>query len=213
MIGKTISHYRILEKLGEGGMGVVYKAEDTRLKRTVALKFLPPSFSLNDDAKQRFIHEAQSASALDHPNICTIYEINETDVNQLFIAMAFYEGQTLKEKIQNGVLQESEAADITIQVSKGLEKAHEKGIIHRDIKPANIFITNDGTVKILDFGLAKSASKNTMTQLESTMGTITYMSPEQTKGKEVDHRTDIWSLGVVLDRVSEGPEGLTSMIP
>lgn len=210
MIGKTISHYKILEKLGGGGMGVVYKATDTKLDRFVALKFLPPTFSYDEESKQRFIHEAKSASALDHPNICAIHEISETDDEpttaggQLFIVMSYYEGETLKKKIEQGPLKIEEAIDITIQIAKGLEKAHEKEIVHRDIKPPNIFITNDGTVKILDFGLAKSASRDTMTQLGSTMGTAAYMSPEQTQGEDVTHRTDIWSLGVVLYEMLTG---------
>ncbi|MEN8251634.1 MAG: protein kinase, partial [Bacteroidota bacterium] len=145
-------------------------------------------------------------SALDHPNICTIHEIGETDDNQLFIAMSYYEGETLKKKIEKGPIKTEDAIEITIQIAKGLEKAHEKGIIHRDIKPANIFLTNEGIVKILDFGLAKSASRDTMTQLGSTMGTVAYMSPEQTRGSEVDHRTDIWSLGVILYEMLTGQQ-------
>ncbi|MEN8194570.1 MAG: serine/threonine-protein kinase, partial [Bacteroidota bacterium] len=198
MIGKTISHYKILEKLGGGGMGVVYKALDLKLDRSVALKFLPPSFSNDEETKQRFIHEAKSASSLQHYNICTIHEIDETDEGQLFICMDLYEGETLKKKIKKGSIKTNDIVEIAIQIAKGLEKAHEKEIVHRDIKPANIFVRNDGTVKILDFGLAKSALGSTMTQLGSTMGTIAYMSPEQSKGEEVDHRTDIWSLGVVM---------------
>lgn len=198
MIGKTISHYKILEKLGGGGMGVVYKAEDTKLKRSVALKFLPPSFSFDDDAKQRFIHEAQAASALEHNNICNIHEINETEDGRIYIVMSCYEGETLKQKIESGPLIIDEAIDIVIQIAEGLSKAHEKNIIHRDIKPANIFSTNDSVVKILDFGLAKVTGKTQLTKMGSTVGTIAYMSPEQTRGEQVDHRTDIWSLGVVL---------------
>jgi len=204
MLGKTISHYKILEKLGGGGMGVVYKAEDTKLKRTVALKFLPPTFALDDEAKQRFVHEAQSASALEHNNICNIHEIDVTGEGQLFIVMSNYEGETLKKKIENGPLQINETIEISIQIAEGLNAAHNKGIVHRDIKPANIFITKDGVVKILDFGLAKSASRNTMTQLGSTMGTVAYMSPEQTRGEEVDNRTDIWSLGVIIYEMITG---------
>jgi len=165
MIGKTISHYKILEKLGGGGMGVVYKAEDTKLKRTVALKFLPPSFSLDEEAKQRFLNEAQAASSFDHPNICTIHEISETDDGQLFIAMAYYQGETLKKKIEKGPIKTEEAIDIVIQVAEGLRRAHNKGIIHRDIKPANIFITNDGIAKILDFGLAKVTTQAQITTM------------------------------------------------
>jgi len=167
MIGKTISHYRIVEKLGEGGMGVVYKAEDLKLKRIVALKFLPPELTRDPESKERFIQEAQAASALDHPNICTIHEIDETADGQLFIVMACYEGETLKKKVASGQSREAgsrsaglsvdSVIDIAIQIAQGLVKAHEHGIIHRDIKPGNIMITKDGLVKILDFGLAKLA--------------------------------------------------------
>jgi len=157
MIGKTISHYKILEKIGGGGMGVVYKAEDTKLKRQVALKFLPHEFTDDPVAKKRFIQEAQSASSLDHSNICTIHEIDETEDGQLFIAMACYEGETLKQKIQKGPIEIKEAMAIAIGVAEGLAKAHSKGIVHRDIKPANVFIPNDTQVKILDFGLSKLA--------------------------------------------------------
>jgi len=204
MIGKTISHYKILEKLGGGGMGIVYKAQDTKLDRTVALKFLPPHLHLDDEAEKRFISEAKAASAFDHNNICTIYEIDKTDEDQLFIAMACYEGETLKKKLEKGPVNVDEAIDIAAQVTEGLKRAHQKGIIHRDIKPANIFITNDGLVKILDFGLAKVSTQTQMTTMGTTMGTIAYMSPEQTKGEEVDHRTDIWSLGVVLYEMLTG---------
>ncbi|MCK4560519.1 MAG: protein kinase [Calditrichia bacterium] len=204
MIGKTISHYKIMEKLGSGGMGVVYKAEDTKLKRTVALKFLPPSLSIDSEAKNRFIHEAQAASALDHTNICTIYEIDETDDHQLFMAMSCYDGETLKQKIEHGPLPFKEASSIISQIAQGLAKAHEKGIIHRDIKPANIMITNDGVVKILDFGLAKLSGRTMLTKEGTTLGTVFYMSPEQTRGDSVDHRTDIWSLGVIFYEMLTG---------
>ena len=198
MIDSIVSHYRILEKLGGGGMGVVYKAEDTKLKRTVALKFLPAAFSFDDDAKKRFINEAQAASSLQHNNICNIHDIDETKDGQIFICMDCYEGETLKKKIERSHIKTDEAIDIIAQIATGLQKAHEKGIIHRDIKPANIFITNDGVVKILDFGLAKLSGQTMMTKTGSTLGTVAYMSPEQTCGELVDHRTDLWSLGVVL---------------
>jgi serine/threonine protein kinase/tetratricopeptide (TPR) repeat protein len=208
MINKTISHYQIIEELGRGGMGVVYKAEDTKLKRTVALKFLPPELTRDPEAKQRFIHEAQAASSLDHPNVCTIYEINETEDGRMFIAMPSYEGETLKEKLKwseagHGMPVE-EAVDIALQVARGLLEAHQKGIAHRDIKPANIMTTSHGTAKILDFGLAKLSGQTRLTKTGSTLGTVAYMSPEQVKGKEVDHRTDIWSLGVLLYEMLTG---------
>ena len=204
MIGKTISHYKILEKLGEGGMGVVYKAEDTKLKRIVALKFLPPELTRDSEAKKRFIHEAQAASALQHTNICNIHDIDESPDGQIYIVMDCYEGETLKEKIQHGPLKIEEAVNITIQAAQGLEKAHKKGIIHRDIKPANIFITKDGNIKIMDFGLAKLIGQSRLTKTGSTLGTVAYMSPEQARGEKVDYKTDIWSLGVVLYEMITG---------
>jgi serine/threonine protein kinase/Tfp pilus assembly protein PilF len=205
MIGQSVSHYRILEKLGEGGMGVVYKAEDAKLKRTIALKFLPPELTRDAEAKERFIREAQAASALQHINICTIHDIDDTEDGQFFIVMDCYEGESLKEKIARGPMEARDAVDIAIQVMGGLSKAHEKGIVHRDIKPANIFIMTDGTVKILDFGLAKLARVQTrLTKTGSTLGTAAYMSPEQARGEEVDARTDIWSLGVVMYEMLTG---------
>ena len=204
MIGKVVSHYKILEKLGEGGMGVVYKAEDTKLRRIVALKFLPPSLTTDPDAKERFIHEAQAASALDHPNICNIYEINETDDGQMYMAMACYEGETLKKKIESGPLPIDQCIGITTQVAHGLAKAHESAIVHRDIKPANIIVTKDGIAKILDFGLAKLSGRTLLTKTGTTMGTAAYMSPEQARSETVDARTDIWSLGVVLYEMLTG---------
>src|SRR5574341_351425 len=203
MIGKTISHYKIIEKLGEGGMGVVYKAEDMKLKRIVALKFLPSSIMASEAEKTRFVHEAQAAAALDHPNICTIHEIDEAD-GQLSIAMAYVEGQSLKEKIAAGPLKLDEAFNIAMQVANGLQAAHEKKITHRDIKPANIMITTKGQVKIMDFGLAKLAGRSALTKAGMTLGTVAYMSPEQGRGEEVDHRTDIWSFGVVLYEMITG---------
>ncbi len=217
MIGQVVSHYKIVERLGVGGMGVVYKAEDTRLKRSVALKFLPANISYDSEAKIRFIHEAQAASALDHPNICNIHEIGETDDGQSFIAMACYEGQSLKERIAtltsaSSISQErgragiplGEAITIAIQITHGLARAHEAGIIHRDIKPANIMLTDRGEVKIVDFGLAKLSDQTEITQEGSAVGTVSYMSPEQTRGDTLDHHTDIWSFGVVLYEMLTG---------
>ena len=204
MNGKIVTHYKILEKLGEGGMGVVYKARDIKLDRFVALKFLPPQLSRDKEDKNRFIQEAKAASSLDHPNICTIHEIDQTEDNQLFVVMTCYEGQTLKEKIQSGPLNIEEAINIAIRISQGLSKAHEQGITHRDIKPSNIFLTNEGDVKIIDFGLAKLTGRTSITKEGTTLGTVNYMSPEQAKGSKVDHRTDIWSLGVVLYEILTG---------
>ena len=204
MLGTTISHYRIIEKFGGGGMGVVYKAEDLKLKRTVALKFLPLELTRDEEAKQRFIHEAQAASALQHHNICTVHDIEETPDGQLFIVMDLYEGETLKKKIERGGLNIEEATEIAAQIARGLAKAHEKGIVHRDIKPANILITRDGVVKIVDFGLAKFTGSSQITKAGRTLGTTLYMSPEQLKGEDVDARTDIWSFGVLLYQMLTG---------
>ena len=204
MIGQTISHYKILEKLGEGGMGVVYKAEDTKLDRIVALKFLPPDLTKDTEAKQRFIHEAKTSSSLDHNNICTIYEVDQTRGGQLFLAMAYYEGQTVKETLKDHPLPIDEAVSIAIAAAEGLAKAHEKGITHRDIKSDNLMVTKDGTVKIMDFGLARRAAATMLTKVGSTMGTVPYMSPEQALGEKVDPRTDIWSLGVVVYEMVSG---------
>ncbi|UCE19573.1 MAG: protein kinase [Gemmatimonadota bacterium] len=204
MIGETISHYKILEKLGEGGMGVVYKAQDTKLDRTVALKFLPPELTRDPEAKERFVQEAKAAAALKQHNICTIHEINETRDGQTFIAMDCYEGLTLKGKIESGSLKLEEAVDIAMQVAQGLTKAHEQEIVHRDIKPANIILDEDGVAKILDFGLAKLKGQARITRTGTTVGTVAYMSPEQAQGIDVDHRTDIWSLGVVLYEMLTG---------
>jgi serine/threonine protein kinase/Tfp pilus assembly protein PilF len=204
MIGKTISHYKITEKLGMGGMGVVYKAQDLKLDRFVALKFLPPHLTTSEEQKQRFIHEAKAASILQHNNICTIHEIDETEDGQLFICMDYYEGEILDKKIKEKPLLIEEAIEIAIQIAQGLTKAHEKKIVHRDIKPANITLTADGVVKILDFGLAKLSSQTKLTKESTTLGTVSYMSPEQAKGEDVDYRTDIWSLGVILYEMLTG---------
>ena len=206
MIGKTISHYKILEKLGEGGMGVVYKAQDIQLQRLVALKFLPPHISDHPEEKARFIHEAQSASALNHPNVTTIYGIEESPQG-LFIAMEYVEGRTLKQIIEKETPSVKKVLDMGIQICEGLVVAHEKGIVHRDIKSDNIMLTPRGQVKIMDFGLAKLKGATRLTQTRSTLGTAAYMSPEQAQGEEVDQRSDIFSFGVVLYEL------LTSQLP
>jgi serine/threonine protein kinase len=187
-------------------MGMAYKARDPRLDRLVAIKVLLPDLTRDNIAKQRFVLEARAASALDHPNICTIHEINETVDGQLYLVMAYYEGETLKQKIERSPLAIDEALGIAEQVGHGLSKAHAAGIVHRDIKPANLMLTDDGTVKILDFGLAKLAGAEGVTQTGTAVGTVAYMSPEQVRGQDVDHRSDIWSLGVVLyEMLAGGP--------
>jgi non-specific serine/threonine protein kinase len=200
MIGKTVSHYKILEKLGEGGMGVVYKAEDTKLKRTVALKFLPPHLTTKETDKARFLQEAQTAAALNHNNICTIYEIHDEGESP-FIAMEYVEGKTLKDIVGatgRSPLQMQDIIQYTIQIAEALKAAHAKGIIHRDIKSENIMVTETGQVKVMDFGLARMRGSVKLTKSGSTKGTAAYMSPEQFQKADVDHRTDIWSFGVVL---------------
>ncbi len=195
MIGRHVAHYNIVEKVGAGGMGVVYRAEDTRLHRWVALKFLSPDLTRDEEAKHRFILEAQSASALEHPNICTIIDIGESTDGQSFMAMADDAGETLKTKIARGPLTLAEAVDYAAQVAEGLAKAHNAGIVHRDIKPTNIFITDDGIVKLLDFGIAKLLGHAGVTRTGTTLGTLAYMSPEQTTGSPADVRSDVWFAG------------------
>jgi non-specific serine/threonine protein kinase len=203
MIGETISHYRIIEKLGEGGMGVVYKAEDTRLLRTVALKFVSAQALAAEGARKRFLQEARAAAACDHPHICTIYEIDEAD-GRTFIAMAYVEGRDLDEIIAEGPVEPDRAILIASQVADGLSTAHAKGIVHRDIKPGNIMVGADGQARVTDFGLAETAGDSKVTRPAMAVGTIAYMSPERTRGLESDHRTDIWSLGVVLHEMLTG---------
>jgi len=217
LVGETISHYQIIQRLGEGAMGMVYKAKDTRLERFVALKFLLPELTRDENIRRRFEREAKAASALDHPNICTIYEIDEAPgladgaakekSAPLFIAMAYYEGETLRQRISGSPLEIENGVDIAVQIARGLVKAHEHGVVHRDLKPANLIITKEGVVKIVDFGLATLAGATKLTKTGTTMGTPAYMSPEQVKGVVVDHRSDLWSLGVILY------ETLTGQLP
>ena len=204
MIGQTVAHFKILKKIGQGGMGTVYKAQDLLLGRFTVLKFLLPYLGQDEEAKQRFVREAKAASALDHLNVCTIYEIGEVDSGQTFISMAYYEGETLKEKIALGGLPFEKITDFARQVANGLAAAHERGITHRDIKPANVIVTNEGVVKILDFGLAKLAAAPDLTTPGTILGSSAYMSPEQLSGETVDKRSDIWSLGVVLYEMIAG---------
>lgn len=203
LVGREIGHYRIMEPLGHGGMGVVYRARDLRLERTVALKFLPPESMRDPESRTRFLHEAQAASALDHPAICTVHEIGESEEGHPFIVMAYVEGETLQEKIARRPLPVAEAVDIASQVALGLARAHEQGIVHRDVKAANVMVAGDGQVKILDFGLAKVRDIK-LTRTGVTLGTVTCMSPEQVQGEGVDRRTDIWALGVLLYEMVTG---------
>jgi len=203
MIGETVSHYEILEKLGEGGGGVVYQARDTKLNRIVALKFLRPQLLGSAEDKTRLVREAQASAALDHPNICTIYEIDETD-GQVFISMAFIEGVSLKARIQSEPFELDEAIRVAIQIAEGLEAAHRKGIVHRDVKSANIMVTDKGLAKITDFGLALLAEEAEVTTRERIIGTPSYMSPEQARGESVDQRADIWAWGVVFYEMLAG---------
>ncbi len=203
MTGENILHYKIIEKLGEGGMGVVYKAEDAKLKREVAIKFLPHHVLTNAEEKQRFQIEAQAAAALNHPNITTIYSIEESN-NDIFIVMEYIDGVELKEKINKAILPIDESIKIIEQIGEGLKAAHQKGITHRDIKSSNVMITQSGQIKIMDFGLAKVKGVSHITKMGTTLGTTAYMSPEQARGEHVDKRTDIWSLGVIAFELLTG---------
>ena len=203
LLGQTIGSYVIVARVGGGGMGVVYQARDTKLGRTVALKFLPPQWSHDEDARQRFVREAQAASATNHPNICTIHDISTAPDGQLFIVMAYYDGQTLKQRLASGSFTVDQALDIATQIADGLAKAHAQGVVHRDVKPGNVILTEDGA-RIVDFGLATFADALKLTVEHSTLGTAAYMSPEQVRGQSADARSDVWAVGVILYEMLTG---------
>ena len=206
---EKIGPYQIIEQIGSGGMGVIYKAYDKRLDRHIAIKFLPASLNKDSQTRQRFLAEARAASQLDHPNICVIYDVGETADGQLYIIMPCYEGETLAKRCSRGPLPRQDAVDIALKIAEGLASAHAHDIVHRDVKPANIMLTHDGGVKILDFGIAK-VSNNHLTQTGMSIGTLAYMSPEQLRGEEVDVRTDVWSLGVVFYELLTGQKAFPS---
>src|SRR5689334_2844208 len=201
MIGSTISHYKILEKLGEGGMGVVYKAQDTKLDRIVALKFLPHHLTANDAEKARFLQEAKAAAALNHPNACSVIDIQEVD-DQQFIIMEYVDGTTLRKRIP--IQKVDDALTYAVQIGEALSEAHSKGIVHRDVKAENIMVNSKNQVKVMDFGLAKLKGSLKLTRTSSTVGTLAYMSPEQIQGGEIDARSDLFSFGVVLFEMLTG---------
>jgi serine/threonine protein kinase len=203
LVGKTVGPYEVRDEIGGGAMGVVYQALDTRLGRAVALKFLRPHLGADDSAAERFRLEARTVGGLEHPNICTLHEIGEAEPGQLYLAMPLYDGETLQRRIARGPLPLEEAVGIAVQIARGLAKAHARTIIHRDIKPSNVLVTGDGVVKILDFGIAKLAGV-ALTGPSTVLGTLGYMSPEQAEGEPIDHRTDLWSLGVVLYEMVAG---------
>lgn len=208
--GRVVGRYRVLEQIGGGGMGVVFKALDTKLDRSVALKFLQPRFGVDDSAAERFRLEARTVAALEHPNICTVHEIGETDDGQLYLAMPLYDGETLQRRIARGPLPVEDAVGIAMQIARGLAKAHGRGVTHRDIKPSNVLVTSDGVVKVLDFGIAKLVDVTLTGTAAGPLGTVAYMSPEQARGAAVDHRTDLWSLGVVLYEMITGSHPFAS---
>src|SRR5262245_3601131 len=203
MIGQRIQHYQVTEKLGEGGMGVVYRAQDTRLNRAVALKFLHPAIVASPEDQQRLVHEARAAASLSHPHICTVYEINEHE-GRTFIAMQFVEGSTLRDRVLSGRIETVDALRYLMQIADGLKQAHTRGIVHRDMKSSNIMITPEGRAVIMDFGLARPAGMGRVDERFSSRGTSAYMSPEQARGEAVDQRTDIWSVGVVVYEMMAG---------
>ena len=204
MIGETLSHYRVIGKLGQGGMGVVYRATDLDLGRTVALKFIPDEALDNPNARERFLREARVASQLDHVNIGTIFGVEQTAEGRLFIVMAYYEGETLAAVIRRGALAPPVARDYCIQMARGLAEAHSRGVIHRDVKPSNVLIARGRVLKLVDFGLAKLQDVSRITRTGARLGTPSYMSPEQAQGLTVDHRGDLWAVGVILYEMLTG---------